>query len=39
MRVLSRRAFLATAAGSGFGAAGLGGYALAFEPASLRVMR
>jgi predicted MPP superfamily phosphohydrolase len=39
MRLLSRRAFLATAAGSGLGAAGLGGYALAVEPTSLRIQR
>jgi uncharacterized protein len=39
MRLWSRRAFLATAAGSGLGAAGLGGYAVAFEPSALRVQR
>ena len=39
MRLLSRRAFLATVAGSGLGAAGLGGYALAVEPTSLRLQR
>jgi uncharacterized protein len=39
MRLWSRRAFLATVAGSGFGVAGLGGYAVAFEPTSLTIQR
>jgi predicted MPP superfamily phosphohydrolase len=39
MPLLSRRTFLAAAAGSGLGAAGVGGYALAVEPTSVRVQR
>src|SRR5918995_4935779 len=39
MPLLTRRAFLASAAGSGLGTAGLGGYALAVEPTSVRVQR
>jgi predicted MPP superfamily phosphohydrolase len=39
MPLISRRAFFATAAGSGLGAIGLGGYALAVEPTAVRVQR
>jgi predicted MPP superfamily phosphohydrolase len=39
MPLLSRRTFLAAAAGSGLGAAGVGGYVLAVEPTSVRVQR